>query len=102
MRIKLFHNTTGLERGDFIVAVQDQVNFDLSAHQTESVTAVESNEDNLEVLIDGNRYVLDLSNEPTVTETQYAKITGYEAKSGGGYQATWAVETLPTPDPEPE
>ena len=102
MRIKLFDNTTGLERGDFFVAWQDQADFDLSTHQTASITAVESNEDNPEVLVDGNRYVLDLSNRPEVAETERANLTGYEAKSGGGYQATWSVETIPTSEPAPE
>lgn len=102
MRIKLFDNTTGLETGDFFVPLPDRNSFNVSSHNTENSTAIESNEDNMEILVDDNKHVLDLSNEPTVTETQYTRITGYEAKSDGGYQATWSVETIPTPEPAPE
>jgi len=102
MRIKIFDNTSHLERGDFIVAIQDRDTFDITQHQGSNSTAVESDESNMEILVDGDRYVLDLSNKPTVTETQYAQISGYEAKSGGGYQATWSVETIPTSEPAPE
>lgn len=102
MRIKIFDNTSGLQRGDFFVAWQDQADFDISQHQNENTTAVESNEDNIEILVSGDRYVLDVSNQPENTATQYSYISGYEAKSGGGYQATWTVETIPTPDPAPE
>ena len=102
MKIKIFNNATGLQQGEMHIPASEQSTFDISSHATASVTLVETEENNYEILVDGDRYVLDLSNEPTVTETQYAQITGYEAKSGGGYQATWVVETIPTPDPAPE
>lgn len=102
MRVKIFDNTTCLEMGDFMVSFQDQDNFDISQHNGCNSTAVQSDEDNFEVLVDGNRYVLDLSNEPTVAEGQIAQLKGCEAKSDGGYQAIWSVEAIPVSDPAPE
>lgn len=103
MRVKLFDNTTGLETGDFFVPPSDRDNFDVSSHDTETSTAIQSSEEVTEVLVNGDKYVLDLSNRPSFdVQTQYAQITGYEAKSGGGYQATWVVETIPTSEPAPE
>jgi len=96
MKVKIFNNTTGLEQGEFVILAGDVDNFDASEHSGSNSTAVVSSEDAYEVLIDGTTYVLDLSNIPTVPEGSDARLTGYEAKDGGGYQGTWETVVLPT------
>ena len=102
MRVKVFNNTTGLEQGDFIVPPSNVSGFDVSAHHSANTTAMASDEDSLEVLVDGAKYVLDVSNEPAETETQYAELTGYAAKTGGGYKGTWQMVTKPEEPSDPE
>ena len=102
MKVKFFNNTTGMEQGDFIVPPSNVSGFDVSTHHGANSTAMVSDESNLEVLVDGAKYVLDVSNEPSETETQYAELTGYEAKTGGGYQGTWQMVTKPEEPSDPE
>lgn len=101
MNLKLFDNNTGLERGSFTIIEHQIGGFNIADHHTENCTCIESSEPTTEVLVDGSRYVLDCSNEPTITESQIASITGYQTKSGGGYEAVWTVETKGQSDPIP-
>lgn len=98
MLIKLFDNTTGLERGDVIIPPSDAEGFDVSSLDNETTTAVQSNESLFEVLVNGTLFVLDLSNPPEVPEGKYLHVSGYESKSGGGYQATWVLYDIPVSD----
>jgi hypothetical protein len=101
MKVKFFDATTGVEIGDVILAFQDEATFDASAHSGASSVAAISEEDALEILVDGDTHILDTTNEPTISDNQFAQISGYEPKTGGGYQATWSVDTLITPEAEP-
>jgi hypothetical protein len=100
MKVKFFDTTTGVEFGDVILAFQDEGTFDASAHSGSNSVAAISEEDALEILVDGDTHILDITNKPTILDNQTANISGYEPKTGGGYQATWAIETLMTPEAE--
>ena len=102
MKVKFFDATTGVEIGDVVLAFQDEATFDASAHSGASSVAAISEEDALEILVDGDTHLLDITNKPTILDNQVAQISGYELKTGGGYQATWFVDTLITPEADPE
>ena len=101
MKVKFFDTTTGVEFGDVILSHQDEGTFDATAHSGANSVAAISEEDALEILVDGDTHILDVTNEPTLLDNQTANISGYELKTGGGYQATWNVETLVTPEADP-